>query len=74
VKAVKVGEPTDPTGAGDSASAGIALASASGATNLQAAAVGNLVASITVEQLRTTGVASREKVLERFVEIASSAK
>jgi rfaE bifunctional protein kinase chain/domain len=74
VKAVKVGEPTDPTGAGDSASAGIALASVSGATNLQAAAVGNLVASITVEQLRTTGVASREKVLERFVEIASSAK
>jgi rfaE bifunctional protein kinase chain/domain len=71
VKAVNVSEPTDPTGAGDSASAGIALASASGATNLQAAAVGNLVASITVEQLRTTGTASREKVLQRFVEVAA---
>ena len=68
---VDVAGPVDPTGAGDSASAGIVLASASGATNLQAAAVGNLVASITIQQLRTTGTASREKVLKRFVEIAS---
>lgn len=74
VDGVKVDGPTDPTGAGDSASAGIALASASGATNLQAAAIGNLVASITVEQLRTTGTASREKVLQRFAQISSLQK
>jgi len=74
VLGVEVSGPVDPTGAGDSASAGIALASASGATNLQAAAIGNLVASITVEQLRTTGTASRENVLKRFVEIASRRK
>jgi bifunctional ADP-heptose synthase (sugar kinase/adenylyltransferase) len=72
VSGVKVAGPVDPTGAGDSASAGIALAAASGATNLQAAAIGNLVASITVEQLRTTGTASRERVLKRFGEIASA--
>jgi rfaE bifunctional protein kinase chain/domain len=71
VLGVEVSDPVDPTGAGDSASAGIALASASGATNLQAAAIGNLVASITVKQLRTTGTTSRENVLQRFVEIAS---
>jgi len=69
VEGVHVPEPIDPTGAGDSASAGIALASASGATNLQAAAVGNLVASITVQQLRTTGVATRREVLQRFREM-----
>ena len=66
IDGIAVPEPIDPTGAGDSASAGIALAMASGATNLQAAAIGNLVASITVQQLRTTGTASREGVLKRF--------
>jgi rfaE bifunctional protein kinase chain/domain len=66
VEGIAVPEPIDPTGAGDSASAAIALASASGATNLQAAAVGNIVASITVQQLRTTGTASRQRVLKRF--------
>jgi rfaE bifunctional protein kinase chain/domain len=66
IDGIQVSEPVDPTGAGDSASAGIALAMASGATNLQAAAIGNLVASITVQQLRTTGTASRERVLKRF--------
>jgi bifunctional ADP-heptose synthase (sugar kinase/adenylyltransferase) len=71
VRGVVVPEPTDPTGAGDSASAGITLASASGATNLQAAAVGCLVASITVQQLRTTGTASRQQVLTRFDQLGS---
>jgi rfaE bifunctional protein kinase chain/domain len=66
VDGISIPEPIDPTGAGDSASAGIALSMASGATNLQAAAIGNLVASITVQQLRTTGTASREGVLKRF--------
>lgn len=47
----------DPTGAGDSATAGTVLALCAGADLAEAAVVGNLVASITVEQVGTTGVA-----------------
>ena len=47
----------DPTGAGDSFNAGAVLALAAGASFAEAAVVGNLVASITVQQLATTGVA-----------------
>jgi sugar/nucleoside kinase (ribokinase family) len=57
VPAVRVEEPTDPTGAGDSASAGAVLALCSGASLYEAALTANLVASITVQQLATTGTA-----------------
>jgi len=57
VPGVRVEGPIDPTGAGDSATAGTVLALAAGATLPEAALVGNLVASITVQQLATTGVA-----------------
>jgi bifunctional ADP-heptose synthase (sugar kinase/adenylyltransferase) len=57
VRAVRVPEPTDPTGAGDSATAGAVLALCAGATPVEAALVANLVASITVQQLATTGTA-----------------
>ncbi len=57
VPGVRVEGATDPTGAGDSATAGAVLALCSGATLPEAALVGNLVASITVQQLATTGVA-----------------
>jgi sugar/nucleoside kinase (ribokinase family) len=40
-----------------------------GATPVQAAAVGNLVASITVQQLGTTGVASPEQLRARWREV-----
>lgn len=58
VRAVRVPEPTDPTGAGDSATAGAVLALCAGATPVEAALVANLVASITVQQLATTGTAT----------------
>lgn len=58
VPAVRVAGPIDPTGAGDSATAGAVLALASGATPAEAALVANLVASVTVRQLGTTGTAS----------------
>jgi sugar/nucleoside kinase (ribokinase family) len=58
VPAVRVEEPTDPTGAGDSATAGAVLALCAGATLHEAALVANLVASITIQQLATTGTAS----------------
>jgi rfaE bifunctional protein kinase chain/domain len=57
VPGVRVEGPIDSTGAGDSATAGTVLALAAGATLPEAAVVGNLVASITVQQLATTGVA-----------------
>ncbi|MCH5376883.1 MAG: PfkB family carbohydrate kinase, partial [Planctomycetes bacterium] len=58
--------PVDIVGAGDSATAGIVLALLAGATEVEAAAVGNLVASITVQQLGTTGTATPQQVLDRW--------
>jgi bifunctional ADP-heptose synthase (sugar kinase/adenylyltransferase) len=69
-----VSGPTDPVGAGDSTSAGIASAVAAGAMFAQAAAFGNLVASITVQQLGTTGTASPDQVRERWREVSSEAE
>lgn len=66
VPGVRVEGPIDPTGAGDSATAGAVLALCAGATLPEAALVGNLVASITVEQLATTGTASREQLPARL--------
>jgi ABC-type oligopeptide transport system substrate-binding subunit len=56
----------DPTGAGDSATAGTVLALVAGATLPEAALVGNLVASITVQQLATTGTARPDDLLPRL--------
>jgi rfaE bifunctional protein kinase chain/domain len=64
-----VSGPIDIVGAGDAATSGIVSALLSGATELEAAAMGNLVASITVQQIGTTGTASPEQVRERWREI-----
>ena len=66
VPGVRLEGPTDPTGAGDSATAGAVLALAAGATLPEAALVGSLVASITVEQLAVTGTASPEQLPPRL--------
>lgn len=57
--------PIDFCGAGDAATSGIVASLLASASELEAAAVGNLVASITVQQLGTTGTASPKQVLER---------
>jgi len=62
VPAFEVGNPVDVSGAGDSFSAGAALALAITGSPLEAARFGNLVASITVQK-RGTGVASPPEVL-----------
>ena len=62
VPGVRVTGETDPTGAGDSATAGTVLALCAGAPLPEAAVVGNLVAAITVQQLATTGVARPEQI------------
>lgn len=66
VPGVCVEGPIDPTGAGDSATAGAVLALAAGAELPEAALVGNLVASITIQQLATTGTARPEQLCERL--------
>ncbi len=66
VPAVRVEGPIDPTGAGDSATAGAVLALAAGASLPEAALVGNLVASITIQQLATTGVAQPDQLPPRL--------
>lgn len=58
----------DTVGAGDSFMAGALLTLCAGGSPEEAAVVGNLVASVTVQQLGTTGTASPEQVLERFKE------
>lgn len=60
--------PIDIVGAGDGVMAGIVLSLCSGATPVEAAIIGNIVASITVQQIGVTGTARREQVLQRFTE------
>ncbi len=74
IPAYPVSGPIDPVGAGDSVSAGIACAVAAGADHRTAAAFGNLVASITVQQLGTTGTASPQQVRDRWRQIESMEK
>ncbi len=69
VAAYPVNGAIDTVGAGDSTSAAIACALAAGATPLEAAAFGNLVASITIQQLGTTGTASPEQIRRRWQEV-----
>jgi bifunctional ADP-heptose synthase (sugar kinase/adenylyltransferase) len=52
----------DPTGAGDTATAGMVLASAAGATSIETALIGNLVAAATIKQIGTAGIAAPEQL------------
>lgn len=60
-----VSGPVDPVGAGDSATSGIVASLLCGASMAEAAAVGNLVASITVTQIGVTGTATPAQLLQR---------
>jgi bifunctional ADP-heptose synthase (sugar kinase/adenylyltransferase) len=70
ILAYPVAGPIDIVGAGDSCSAGIASAMVSGLTHEQAAAFGNLVASITIQQIGVTGTATPDQVRARWREIS----
>ncbi len=71
VSGCPVAGPVDIVGAGDAATSGIVTALLAACDELEAAAVGNLVASITVQQLGTTGTASPEQVRQRWREVQS---
>jgi bifunctional ADP-heptose synthase (sugar kinase/adenylyltransferase) len=66
VPALPVEGPIDIVGAGDSTIAGVTAALCAGAALQEAAVVGNLVASVTIQQIGTTGTATRAQVRERF--------
>jgi bifunctional ADP-heptose synthase (sugar kinase/adenylyltransferase) len=68
IPGIPVTGPIDIVGAGDSTTAGIVSALCAGATPAQAAHLGCLVASITIQQIGVTGTATPAQVLERFRE------
>lgn len=70
--AVQVQGQVDPTGAGDSATAGAVLSLASGASLAEAALIANMVASITVQEIGTTGMASRQMLPEVLEKVLSA--
>jgi bifunctional ADP-heptose synthase (sugar kinase/adenylyltransferase) len=74
VPAYPVSGPIDIVGAGDSTSAAIACAAAGGALLEEAAAFGNLIASITIQQIGTTGTATPEQVRQRWREVTQDKK
>jgi sugar/nucleoside kinase (ribokinase family) len=69
VPAYLVTGPIDIVGAGDSTSAALACAMAAGASLEEAAAFGNLVASITIQQIGITGTASPSQIRQRWQDV-----
>jgi bifunctional ADP-heptose synthase (sugar kinase/adenylyltransferase) len=69
VPAYAVSGSIDIVGAGDAATSGIVCGLLAGADELEAAQFGNLVASITIQQLDTTGTATPQQVRERWTEV-----
>jgi sugar/nucleoside kinase (ribokinase family) len=70
IPAVPVTGEIDIVGAGDSVTGGIVPALCLGAHPVEAATIGNIVASITIQQIGVTGTATRSQVLDRFREAA----
>jgi len=71
VRAVNVEPPIDIVGAGDSCMAGIVASLCSRADPVKAAFMGTLAASITIQQLGTTGTASVSQIRGRYQELES---
>ncbi len=69
VPGVPVSGEIDVVGAGDSVMAGLVASLCAGATTAEAAFIGNMAASITIQQLGTTGTASREQLRQRYAEM-----
>jgi sugar/nucleoside kinase (ribokinase family) len=63
VPAIPIHGPIDIVGAGDSVTAALTASMLAGANEIEAAQIACLVASITIQQIGTTGVATPEQVL-----------
>lgn len=70
VPAFPVSGPIDTVGAGDSSSAALACGLVSGVALAEAAAFGNLIASITIQKIGVTGTASPDDVRKRWRELS----
>jgi rfaE bifunctional protein kinase chain/domain len=66
--------PIDIVGAGDSVLAGIGLSLCAGASPIEAAYIGNLVGSVIVQQIGTTGLATQEDIRQRHIEYQNQRK
>ncbi len=66
VPAVRLAAPVDPVGAGDTCAAAICAALAGGAELAEAASIACLAASITTQQIGTTGTASPTELSRRL--------
>ena len=70
IPGISINDEIDPVGAGDSVSAGLvttlcSLRASQAGVSVEAAYIGNLVASITVTKIGTTGTASPAEILQR---------
>jgi len=63
IPGISITDDIDTVGAGDTALAGISAAWGSGSSPEEAAVLGNLAASVTVQKLHTTGTASGEEII-----------
>ena len=64
VPGITVDGPVDIVGAGDAVTSAVVTALLAGAAPVEAAGIGNLAASITIQQLGTTGTASPDQLLD----------
>ena len=64
VPGITVDGPVDIVGAGDAVTSAVVAALLAGAAPVEAAGIGNLAASITIQQLGTTGTASPDQLLD----------
>jgi rfaE bifunctional protein kinase chain/domain len=69
ISAVPVSGEIDIVGAGDSCLSALVSARCAGAEPEEAALLGNLAASITVQQIGTTGTASPDQIRDRFQDL-----
>jgi rfaE bifunctional protein kinase chain/domain len=72
IPAIPIAGPIDVVGAGDSAMAGLIATLCAGGTLAESALVGNLAASLTIQQLGVTGTTTRAQILARFEEAGLS--
>ncbi len=72
VPALEVDGPLDIVGAGDSVMASVSAALCAGADYTEAASIGMITASIIIQQIGTTGTATRAQVLARYSEYFSN--
>ncbi len=66
LETVEIEGEIDTCGAGDTVDAGVAAALASGSTLMEAAAIGDMAAKITIKKIGTTGTATPEEIMAFF--------